>query len=156
MKRFILSLCFVLATTIGFAQAPFMYRNYEGQFAKYEIVDSLTLENVLVHFDKEIDNEDFIDMGAGDYIAPAPHKDKIVIRTNADRTKAIVVYNSYVFGRHFEFNVQDNERRTILWYQDKNIYCGYVYDKQYKVATYYESKKQYKRLMRWPMFNRRI
>ena len=156
MKRFILSLVFVLVATFGFAQAPHMNRFEPIDFNKYEMVDSLPIERIMIHFEKEIDNEDFIDLGSGDYMAPVPHKDNMIIRLTSDKTKAIVTHNSYAFGRHFEFNVKDDEKRIVLWYQDKNIYCGYIYDKKYKVCKYFESKKDYNRFMRRPFFRERF
>lgn len=154
MKRFILSLVFVLVASFGFAQAPRMSFMNRVDFNKYEVVDSLPIERIMIHFDKEIDDENLISLGSGDYMATVPHKDNMIIRTTVDKTKAIVVHNSYAFGRHFEFNVEDNERRTVLWYEDKGIYCGYIYDKKYKVCKYFESKKEFNRFMRRPFFNR--
>lgn len=154
MKRLILSLVFVLVTSFGFAQAPRMSFMNRADFNKYEVVDSLPIERIMIHFDKEIDDENLISLGSGDYMATVPHKDNMIIRTTADKTKAIVVHNSYAFGRHFEFNVEDNERRTVLWYEDKGIYCGYIYDKKYKVCKYFESKKEFNHFMRRPFFNR--
>ena len=156
MKRFILNLVFVLVASFGFAQAPRMSFMNRVDFNKYEVVDSLPIEHIMIHFNKTIDNEDFIALGDGDYMAPVPHKDNMVIRMTQDKTKAIVVHNSYAFGRHFEFNVKDNERRIILWYEDKAIYCGYVYDKKYKICKYFESRKEFKRFMRRPFFNRNL
>ena len=156
MKRLILSLIFVLVTTFSFAQAPKMNFMQRIDFSKYEVVDSLPLERIMIHFDKEIDDENFISLGDGDYMAPVPHKDNMIIKTTSDKSKAIILHNSYAFGRHFEFNVEDNERRIILWYEDKGIYCGYVYDKKYKVCKYFESRKEFKRFMRRPFFNRNI
>lgn len=154
MKRFILSLVFVLVASFGFAQAPRMNFMHHVDFNKYEVVDSLPIERVMIHFDKEIDDENLISLGDGDYMATVPYKDNMIIRTTSDKIKAIVVHNSYVFGRHFEFNVEDNERRTVLWYKDKSIYCGYIYDKRYKICKYFESKKEFNRFMRRPLFNR--
>lgn len=156
MKRLILSLIFVLVTTFGFAQAPRMNFMQRIDFSKYEVVDSLPLERIMIHFDKEIDDENFISLGDGDYMAPVPHKDNMIIKTTSDKSKAIILHNSYAFGRHFEFNVEDNERRTILWYEDKGIYCGYVYDKKYKVCKYFESRKEFRRFIRRPFFNRNL
>ena len=76
----------------------------------------------------------------------------IIIRIKDLELKGIVVYNSYTWGRHFEFNIKDNERRTVLWYEGKGIYCGYIYDQIYKVAKYFESRKEFKRFMRRPFF----
>ena len=154
MKRFILSLVFVLVASFGFAQAHRINFMNRVDFNKYEVVDSLPIERIMIHFDKEIDDENLISLGSGDYMATVPHKDNMIIRTTSDKTKAIVVHNSYAFGRHFEFNVEDNERRTVLWYEDKGIYCGYIYDKKYKVCKYFESKKEFNRFMRRPFFNR--
>ena len=154
MKRFILSLVFVLVASFGFAQAPRMSFMDRVDFNKYEVVDSLPIERIMIHFDKEIDDENLISLGSGDYMGTVPHKDNMIIRTTTDKTKAIVVHNSYAFGRHFEFNVEDNERRTVLWYEDKGIYCGYIYDKKYKVCKYFESKKEFNRFIRRPFFNR--
>ena len=152
MKRLVLSLIFVLVTTFSFAQAPRMNFMNQIDFSKYEVIDSLPIERIMIHFDKEIDNEDFISLGDGDYMAPVPRKDNMIIRTTTDKSKAIIVYNSYAFGRHFEFNVEDNERRTVYYYEDKRIYCGYVYDKKYKICKYFESRKEFKRFMRRPFF----
>lgn len=156
MKRFILSLVFVLVASFGFAQAPRMSFMNRVDFNKYEVVDSLPIERIMIYFEKEIDDENLIDLGGGYYMAPVPHNDKMIIRTTTDKTKAIVVHNSYAWGRHFEFNVEDNERRTVLWYEGKGIYCGYIYDKKYKVCRYFESKKEFKRFMKRPFFNRNL
>ena len=156
MKRFILSLVFVLVASFGFAQAPRMSFMNRVDFNKYEVVDSLPIERIMIYFEKEIDDENLIDLGGGYYMAPVPHNDKMIIRTTTDKTKAIVVHNSYAWGRHFEFNVEDNERRTVLWYEGKGIYCGYIYNKKYKVCKYFESKKEFKRFMKRPFFNRNL
>ena len=155
MKKFILSFIFVMFSAIGFAQIGFNgnYFRTPINIEKYEIVDSLPIERIMIHFNKEIDNEDFIDLGDGDYMAPVPHKDNMVIRLTSDKSKAIIIHNSYAFGRHFEFDVQDNEKRLVLYYKDKNIYCGYIYDKEFKVCKYFESKKEFNRLMRHRFFN---
>ena len=147
MKRFILSLLFVVFTAAGFCQAPPSILKWG---AKYEIIDSLPIERIMVHFNKEVDSEDLIYLGDGDYMAPVPHKDRMIIKTTPDRTKAIVVYNSYAWGRHLEFNIREDDRHIILWYQNGNIYCGYVYDKEFKIAKYYESRKEYNRFIRHP------
>lgn len=156
MKRFILSLVFVLVAMFGFAQAPHMNFLDRPNFKKYEVVDSLPIERVLVHFNKEYDDDVLIPLGDGDYMAPVPHKDNMIIRTTTDKTKAIVIYNSYVFGRHLEFNMEENERRITLWYKNGNTYCGYIYDKQYKICKYFESKKEFNNFMRYRFFRRNI
>ena len=155
MKKIILTFLFALIATFSFSQNPKMPSHFRApiDITQYSVVDSLPIERIMIYFEKEIDDENLIDQGGGYYMAPVPHKDNMIIRTNVDKTKAIVTYNSYNFGRHFEFNVEDNERRTILWYKDKRIYCGYVYDKKYKVCKYFESKKEFKRFMRHRKFD---
>lgn len=148
MKKFILTILFALIATFSFSQPMQHQFRPKIDFAKYEIVDSLPLERIMIYAEKEIDGEGVIDLGSGYYMAPLPHNDKMIIRMTQDSTKAIVLYNSIVFGRHFEFNVKNNERRMILWYEDKGIYCGYIYDKYYKVCSYFESKKEFKKFMR--------
>lgn len=121
-------------------------------YAQFEVVDSLPLERIMIHFNKEIDDEKLISLGEGDYMAPVPHKDNMIIRTNSDRTKAVVLYNSYCFGRHLVFDVQENDRRLILYHKDNNLYCGYIYDKKFKVCKYFESRKEYNRFIRNKFF----
>lgn len=153
MKKVILTLIFALVSTVSFAQFNRNHFHYRPNvdISQYEIIDSLSIERILIHFDKEIDDDKLISLGGGDYMAPVPHNDKMIFKTNSDRTKAIILYNSYCFGRHFEFNIEDNERRTIFWYEDKGIYCGYIYDKNYKICKYFESRKEFKRFMRRPV-----
>ena len=153
MKRLIFTFLLSFVTLFSFGQ--FNPRHFSSiDFTKYEVVDSLPLERILIHFNKEIDdNENMISLGGGDYMAIAPYKDKMIIKTTPDRSKAIILYNSYVFGRHFEFNIEENERRIVFWYDDKRIYCGYIYDKEFKICKYFESKKEFKRFMRKPFFN---
>ena len=80
-----------------------------------------------------------------------PHMDKMIIKTNTDRTKAIIIKNSIAVGgrfnlifRPYEYNIEENERRCILWYKDNRTYCGYIYDKEYKICQYFESKKEFR------------
>lgn len=151
MKKLILSFLFALITTISFGQPRYFNYNVVRpsiDITQYSVVDSLLLERIDLQFNKEVDDENLISLGSGHYMATLPHKDNMIIRMTQDSTKAIVLYNSIVFGRHFEFNVKDNDRRMILWYEDKGIYCGYIYDKYYKVCSYFESRKEFKRFMR--------
>ena len=154
MKKIIFTFIFILVATFSFAQRPnMMPTQFGGEFMKnYEVVDSLPLDYIWLHFNKEVENENFIDCGDGYYLAPLPHKDNMIIRYNADKTKAIIVYNSYAFGQRFEFDIQENERRLIFYHQDKKFYCGYIYDKEFKVCKYFESKKDYRNFMRRPIF----
>ena len=154
-KRFILTLIFVLVAPFSFAQGPRMSHPFRVRidFNKYAVVESLPIDRIMFYFETEIDDENVISLGSGYYMAPVPHKDIMVIRKSSDNSKAIVTRNSYTFGRHYEFNVEESDRRVILWYKDNRIYCGYVYDKKYKVAKYFESKKEFKRFKRTFNFN---
>lgn len=156
MKKFILTFLFALIATLGFSQPNHVRHDFRPNIdlSQYSVVDSLPLERITIYFEKEIDDDRLISLGSGYYMAPLPHNDNLVIKTNKDRTKAIVLYNSYCFGRHLEFEVQENDRRIVLYNQDDKGYCGYIYDKYYKVAKYFESKKEFNRFMRRPLFMR--
>lgn len=145
MKKILFTFLFTLMSMISYAQfVPQRHHfNYKPniELSQYVLTDSLSLEAIYIHSPFDYDDDKVVDLGSGDYIIEMPYKDKMIIRTNKDKTKAIVLYNSYCFGRHKEFNIKDNERRMILWYEDDKIYCGYIYDKHYKVCKYFESKK---------------
>lgn len=147
-KRFLFTMIMSFIITLSFAQ-PRMAARHVINLSEYVKVDSFPLERIAIHFNKEIDDDNALPLGDGDYLIKMPHKDRILIKKNEDETKAIVIYNSYCFGRHLEFNIKDDKKRTILWYKDKNTYCGYIYDKDLKVCKYFESKKEYKRFMRY-------
>lgn len=155
MKKFFITFLLMFCMTISYAQ-PQNFNRID--FSKFEVVDSLPLERIMIHFEKEMSEEEIaaknlVDLKSGYYLAPIPFKDNFVVKYNADKSKAIVIRNSYAFGRHYEFNVKDEERRTVFWYKDDDVYCGYIYDKEFKVTKYFDSKKQYNRFMRHrPMF----
>lgn len=159
MKRSILiSVLFAFIATVAMAQ-PRMVRPFID-FSKYEKVDTLPLEMISVHFPTEIDNENIakngVSLGGGDYMFPTRHSDNIIIKTNADRTKAIIVFKSIVVGGRFElpiggryeYTIEESDRRLILYYKDNRTYCGYIYDKKFKICQCFEEKKAYRRFMR--------
>lgn len=127
-----------LITLSSYAQRRH-FREYID-FSKYEVVDSLPLERMSIYSPFDYDSDKIINNGDGEYLIEMPHKDRIIIRKTKDNKKAIVVYNSIIFGRHKEFNIKNSERRLILWYEDDNLYCGYIYDKVFKVCKYFESR----------------
>lgn len=148
MKRTLFVLCLILTsiTCMGQNNKPF-------DISKFELVDSLPIERIMMYFKEEVDDSTYISLGDGDYMIPVPHKDNMIIKTTADKTKAIVIHNSYAFGRRFiEFNIKENERRIELWFESKRLYCGYIYDKQYKVCKYFESRKEHMRFIKKPPF----
>lgn len=76
-----------------------------------------------------------VSVGVEDYLVNL--STQLIIAYNSDKTKAIVF--GYMFGKHFEYNVKDDSSRLILWYKNRHIYCGYIYDKKSKTAKYFEA-----------------
>ena len=158
MKKLFITFLLMFCMTMSYAQPNFSFLKNRIDFTKFEVVDSLPLERIMIHFEKEMSEEEiaaknFIDLKSGYYLAPIPFKDNFVVKYNADKSKAIVIRNSYAFGRHYEFNIKDDDKRTVFWYKDDDVYCGYIYDKDFKVTQYFDSKKQYNRFMKHrPMF----
>lgn len=152
MKRGILitlMLAFVACVSV-FAQ-PRMPRpmTFGVNFSKYEKVDSLPLERIYVHTNTEdIEDENAVSLGGGDYMFKLPFENWLVIKTNAERTTAIVT--SFALGMRFmEYNVEENDRRLILWYKDSRRYCGLIYDKEFKVCQYFtETPRNFRRMLR--------
>lgn len=140
MKKLILTLMLTLITLSGFSQMRHMPRHMVD-FRQYEVIDSIPLEKTLIYSPFDYESDEVISLGDGEYLIDLPKKDNMIIRTNKDRTKAIVVYNSFCFGRHLEFNIKENEKRLILWYEDDHMFCGYVYEKNFKMCRYVESGK---------------
>lgn len=149
MKKILFTLLFMCMSVMTFAQfrpgpggqSGMPQRHFKTfvDMSKYEVVDSLPIERLIIFSPFDYEDDKVHPMGNGEYVIDAPHKDRMIIRKTKDDEKAIVVYNSYVFGRHKEFNIKENEIRMILWYQDDDIYCGYIYDKRLKVAKYFET-----------------
>ena len=136
MKRSILILVFALVAILGFSQPKFFRHHID--ISQYVTIDTLEIDMIYIPSMFDYDEDKVISVGYNEYVIEAPHKDKMVIKTNKDRTKAIVLYNSYIFGRHKEFNIEENEKRLVLWYKDEDLYCGYAYDKKYHVCKYFE------------------
>ena len=158
-KSILIALMLAFIATVSVFAQPKMVRPFID-FSKYEKVDTLPLEMISVHFLTEIENENIakngVSLGGGDYMFPTRHSDNIIIKTNADRTKAIVVFKSIVVGGRFElpigcryeYTIEENDRRHILYYKDNRTYCGYIYDKKFKICQCFEEKKAYRRFMR--------
>lgn len=131
----------ILFTLLGIIPSNAQRHHFKHKIdiSKYEVVDSLPLERINIYSPFDYEGDKIINSGDGFYLIELPHKDNMIIRKTKDNKKAIVIYNSIVFGRHKEFNIKDNKKRLILWYEDDFIYCGYIYDKYYKVCKYFES-----------------
>ena len=136
MKKFTLLFLFMLMTLSTQCQNFFRHK---VDIKKYEVIDSLPIERISIYSPFDYEDDKIIALGGGDYLIEAPHKDKMIIATTKNRKRAIVLYNSYAFGRHKEFYVKEDERRIILYYDDNTLYCGYIYDKVFKVCKYFES-----------------
>lgn len=130
MKRLIVTTIMSLAmllTVSAQALRPFHLREV------YTQIDSLVLEHAQTN-----------NLSGGDYIIDLPRKCKIVLAYNADRSKTIIlnIRGGYNFVRHMEYNVSDSEERTVLYYKDDHLYCGYIYDKRIKAGKYFEAINQ--------------
>ena len=157
MKKVLFTLLMAFVTTMSFAQQR-MHRPFID-YSLYETVDSFQIEMVSVHLPFEITDENVlkngVSLGSGYYMFKMPKTDKVIIKTNADRTKAIVVYKSFVIGGRFElpmggrfeYNLTETDRRIVLWYKDNRHFCGYIYDKKYKVCQCFEEKKEFNKFI---------
>jgi len=101
--------------------------------------------------------EESIGLGGGIYLLKMPEKHSMVIIKVKGEDKAIVIHSSFFISRffvnpekyfrgprenYFKYNIEENDRRLVLWYKDNRIYCGYIYDKQYKVCQYFEKREK--------------
>lgn len=124
MKRLILTFVVILSGVL----TTYAQRAYH-LWDVYTDIDSLIIENVQGGFGE-----------GNDYIINLPKSGKIIIAYNKDHDKAIVLkMNTPRFVRHKEYNVKDDETRTVLFYKDEHIYCGYIYDKRIKAGKYFEA-----------------
>lgn len=158
MKKFILltvMMAFVACASV-LAQPKFI--NLDP--TKYTDVVTLSIENRFFHAEREINFEGVQELGNGDYMHALQHKDSLVFETNAEKTKAKVVkMNQFLrlpMDRFLSFNVKEDERRIILYYEDNRIYCGYIYDKSLKACQPFMNVKerQFNRGMRRLGFRR--
>lgn len=146
MKKILFTILFTFVVSLSFAQMPqrmhpprhFNMPNIDRM--EYCMIDSLPLERITIYSPYDYSEEDgVIKLGESTYLMEMPFSDKMIVAYNKDRTKCIILYNSYAFGRHKEFNVKETDKRIVLWYQDDDLYCGYAYDKKYKVCKYFEN-----------------
>lgn len=164
MKKYFITFVFVLVSMFSYAQMPMTRPMFNTltfnrfDMTQYVIEDSLILErvqtyvpddNLIKHVQektgKPLKENQIIQLGENEYMFELPNKDKIMLKYNKDKTKAIITNNSIIQGmglHFFEFNIKDNERRTVFYYDDDNILCGMIYDKYYKVAKYFRNEKK--------------
>lgn len=77
---------------------------------------------------------------------------RLTVAYNKEHTKAIVLHG-YPFAQRKEYNVKNYDKWTVFYYKDKQIYCGYIYDKKIKACKYFEainSKEKDKLISRFP------
>lgn len=131
MKK-ILVLMMILFSIPVFSQ-HFHYKNV------YTNIDTLNVETVVSMYPTE----------NNDYLIELPKDSKLVVAYGKD--KAIILdCTGFPFYRHKEYNIKEDSRRIIFWYEDKILYCGFVYDKKLNSAQYCETinKKEFKNLMK--------
>lgn len=124
MKKIVLISVMCLFTV--FANAQRFRSNRMHPKMVYTQVDSMKLERLPIHSTD------------GSSLVSLPKEMKLVVAYNSDRTKAIVLQGN-PYAQRKEFNVKDDEVRQILWYKDKHLYCGYIYDKRAKACSYFEA-----------------
>ena len=125
----------------------------------------LPLEMISVELPKGLEPPaESIELGDGIYLLKMPEKHSMVILKLGESGKeAVVVQSSFFISRFFvnpgiylrgprneylRFNIEENDKRLVLWHKDDRIYCGYIYDKQYKVCQYFEKReKEWKRMI---------
>ena len=143
MRKILFTILLTFIVSMSFAQGTWrqhrQFKMPQIDMSQYVLVDSLPLERITIFSPYDYEGDEVISLGSGQYLIEMPYYDKMIIKTNKDRTKAIVLYNSYCFGRHKEFNIKETDKRIILWYEDEDVYCGYQYDKRYKVCKYFEN-----------------
>jgi len=159
MKKFIfitLSMLFSI-TCFGQFNMPNRMRPFVNENV-YVLVDSLPLEryqtyvpdsNLIQHIEarsgEKLKENQIIELGGNEYVFELPVKDKVLVKYNKDKTKAIITNSGIIHGiglYFFEYNVKSDERREILYYEDNNILCGLAYDKRYKMAKYFRYEKK--------------
>ena len=132
MKRFIFILITFLTLNVCYAQ-DFNRSRMKHFRDVYKQVEVLTLENAPTTFPTE----------NNDYLIELPKATQVVIAYNEDKSNAIIIsMPGYPFYKHMEYNVNDNEKRLVLWYKDDHLYCGYTYDKKSKAGKYFEAIDQ--------------
>ena len=142
MRKFILTMLCMLFVSLGTYAQPKM----TFDFSEYSNTDSLEIEMVYFHTNQELNKDNFFDLGGGYYMVKTPFKSHFVIKTNSDKTKAIVT-NKFHFDP-FQYTYKEDDRRITLYYKDNKVCRGYVYDKKLKVCQPFDSNKGYKKFIR--------
>ena len=136
-KRIYFLLVLALVSLVSFAQPKIGF-----PFGEYTKTDSIVLEWAWVNIQREIpENENVKNCGGGYYMFKLQHPRYIIVRTNEDRTKAFID-NFHPMFLSREYNVFEDERSLVLWYEDDNIYCGFVYNKQAKACDRFAKRKK--------------
>ena len=125
MKKLMITMAMIMTAAVMCHAQRFNVGHFKMVYTE---VDSMKLESMPALFPTE----------DGSSLVSLPKETNLVVAYNSDRTKAIVLHGN-PYARKVEFNVKDDEIRQILWYKDKHIYCGYIYDKRAKACSYFEA-----------------
>ena len=146
MKKSILMIVAALFIAMAAVAQPRPFTFMHSDTTKYVNTVSLSIEKAFWHSDRDIDFEGVQVLGDGDYLFALPQSDSIVIKTNADKTKAKIVKKNHFLGAPFDmrfsYNIKEDEKRIILWYEDNRTYCGYIYDKNLKACQAFRDVKE--------------
>lgn len=142
MKRFaFISVMLAFIATASMAQPRMTIETSE-----YKNTVSLPIESAYWHSEKEITINGIQNLGEGDYLFKLPQKDSLVIKTNDKGDKAMIAKKNHFLGAPFDFrflyNIKEDERRIVLWYEDNRLYCGYIYDKTLKACQPFRDVKE--------------
>jgi hypothetical protein len=156
MKKSILFIVlFAFIATFAVAQ-PRMHVPFNNDTTKYVNVISLPIGMAYVHLPNQIEDGNLPsnaeDLDGGYYLFKLSPVDSLIITTDAANTKAKIVKKSRFLGVPFDgnitYNIKDDERRMILYYESKRAYFGYIYDKTAKACQYFSKKPEFRHGMR--------
>ena len=98
MRKFLFTILFTFMVSLSFAQMPqrmqhphhFNMPNIDKM--EYCVIDSLPLERITIYSPYDYSEADgVIKLGETTYLMEMPFSDKMIIATNKDRTKAIIL-----------------------------------------------------------------
>lgn len=125
MKRLILASIVCLFAMVAYSQPKHHRVHFKSV---YTTVDTLVLKNVpTVNPNKD-----------GSCLVALPREQNLVVAYDNERTKAIVLHG-YPWAKRMEYTVKYEGYRLILYYKDKHVYCGYIYDERAKACQYFEA-----------------
>jgi len=142
MKKLIFTLILAFVSLASFSQPKFNSPFKGVNLSEYVNTDSLKLEWTYAYVNKDIpQSDDVIPCGGGYYMFKLKQPRYFVIKTNEDKTKAVLegFHPMFLFR---EYNLFEDERSIVLWYKDDNLYCGYVYSKKEKAFDKFADREK--------------